>query len=185
MVTSPFSKYLVAGLRLQSPQSRCRNTPIERDRATGHRTSGLKAVASPPRSLSYRQRVVTPASNCWDTARSHRGERGNRVADLPTGTVTFLFTDLEGSTRRWEDDRDAMRAAVARHDELLDDAITGNGGVVFSRMGDGVAAAFGPRSTLRSRWRPSRGVRPGRCGPGWGYTRVRAPWSGISTTVIR
>jgi predicted ATPase/class 3 adenylate cyclase len=65
------------------------------------------------------------------------------VADLPTGTVTFLFTDLEGSTRRWEDDREAMRAAVARHDELLDVSIEGHGGVVFSRMGDGVAAAFG------------------------------------------
>ena len=65
------------------------------------------------------------------------------MSDLPTGTVTFLFTDLEGSTRLWEDDREAMRAAVARHDELLDDAITRHGGVVFSRMGDGVAAAFG------------------------------------------
>ena len=65
------------------------------------------------------------------------------MADLPTGTVTFLFTDLEGSTRLWEDDREAMRAAVARHDELLDGAIAGRGGVVFSRMGDGVAAAFG------------------------------------------
>src|SRR5262245_31998560 len=62
---------------------------------------------------------------------------------MPTGTVTFLFTDLEGSTRRWEDDPDGMRAAMARHDALLEEAITGHGGVVFVRMGDGMAAAFG------------------------------------------
>ena len=65
------------------------------------------------------------------------------MSDLPTGTVTFLFTDLQGSTRLWEDEPDAMRAAMARHDALLDDAITRHGGVVFSRMGDGIAAAFG------------------------------------------
>ena len=56
------------------------------------------------------------------------------MAELPSGTVTFLFTDLEGSTRLWEDDADAMRVAVARHDVLLEDAITRQGGVVFSRM---------------------------------------------------
>jgi len=64
------------------------------------------------------------------------------MAELPSGTVTFLFTDLEGSTRLWEDDADAMRAAVARHDVLLEEAITRQGGMVFSRMGDGMAAAF-------------------------------------------
>jgi predicted ATPase/class 3 adenylate cyclase len=63
--------------------------------------------------------------------------------ELPTGTVTFLFTDLEGSTRLWEEDREAMAAAVARHDALLEDAIGRHGGVVFSHMGDGMAAAFG------------------------------------------
>ena len=41
------------------------------------------------------------------------------MAELPTGTVTFLFTDLESSTRLWEEQPDAMRAASARHDELL------------------------------------------------------------------
>jgi class 3 adenylate cyclase len=65
------------------------------------------------------------------------------MAGLPSDTVTFLFTDLEGSTRRWEDDADAMRVAVARHDVLLEDAIISQGGMVFSRMGDGMAAAFG------------------------------------------
>jgi predicted ATPase/class 3 adenylate cyclase len=63
--------------------------------------------------------------------------------ELPSGTVTFLFTDLEGSTRLWETDREPMAAAVARHDVLLEDSIRHSGGVVFSRMGDGMAAAFG------------------------------------------
>jgi predicted ATPase/class 3 adenylate cyclase len=65
------------------------------------------------------------------------------VAELPSGTVTFLFTDLQGSTRLWESDREAMAAAVARHHELLNEAVHSHGGVVFSYMGDGVAAAFG------------------------------------------
>jgi class 3 adenylate cyclase len=52
------------------------------------------------------------------------------VAGLPTGTVTFLFTDLEGSTRLWEERRQAMRAALARHDEILRGAVEAQGGVV-------------------------------------------------------
>jgi predicted ATPase len=57
--------------------------------------------------------------------------------------VTFLFTDIEGSTRMWQRDERVMRAAVARHDELLIAAVDDHGGRVFSTMGDGVAAAFG------------------------------------------
>ena len=45
------------------------------------------------------------------------------VEELPSGTVTFLFTDLEGSTRLWEEHPEAMKAALARHDEILRDAI--------------------------------------------------------------
>ena len=41
------------------------------------------------------------------------------MAELPTGTVTFLFTDIEGSTRLWEDHQDAMKDALARHDAIL------------------------------------------------------------------
>src|SRR5215471_16991512 len=63
------------------------------------------------------------------------------MARLP-GTVTFLFTDVEGSTRLWQEDEAAMRAALAHHDEILRSAIGGHGGVVFSTMGDGMAAAF-------------------------------------------
>ncbi|MGZ8713929.1 MAG: hypothetical protein ACXWZX_12145, partial [Mycobacterium sp.] len=56
--------------------------------------------------------------------------------------MTFLLTDLEGSTRLWEQDSEAMKAAMVRHDELLEKAITEHNGYVFSRMGDGMAAAF-------------------------------------------
>ena len=60
----------------------------------------------------------------------------------PSGVVTFLFTDIEGSTRRWEADADAMRAALAVHDEVLRDAIEGHAGWLFKHTGDGVCAAF-------------------------------------------
>jgi predicted ATPase/class 3 adenylate cyclase len=61
----------------------------------------------------------------------------------PTGTVTLLFTDVVGSTAAWEREPDAMAAAVARHDELLREAVEQLGGVVFKTMGDAVCAAFG------------------------------------------
>src|ERR687886_677786 len=60
----------------------------------------------------------------------------------PTGTVTFLYTDVEGSTRRWEAHPAAMKAAMERHDALLREAIEGHGGVVFRTMGDAFCAAF-------------------------------------------
>jgi class 3 adenylate cyclase len=59
------------------------------------------------------------------------------VSSPPTGTVTFLFTDIEGSTRLWEQDSSAMQVALARHDELLRSAIESNGGHVFKTVGDG------------------------------------------------
>ena len=62
---------------------------------------------------------------------------------LPVGTVTFLFTDIEGSSSQWESDPVAMRARLARHDEIVRDAIESWGGVVFKHLGDGFGAAFG------------------------------------------
>lgn len=64
------------------------------------------------------------------------------MSDLPTGTVTFLFTDLEGSTRLWEEHPEAMRDALARHDEILRDAVEKRGGQVVKTTGDGLHAAF-------------------------------------------
>ena len=60
----------------------------------------------------------------------------------PSGVVTFLFTDVEGSTRRWEADAEAMRDALAAHDEVLLSAIGAHGGWFFKHTGDGVCAAF-------------------------------------------
>jgi predicted ATPase/class 3 adenylate cyclase len=65
------------------------------------------------------------------------------TAAAPSGVVTFLFTDVEGSTRRWEADADAMRAALVVHDEVLRAAIQTHGGFMFKHTGDGVCAAFG------------------------------------------
>ena len=60
-----------------------------------------------------------------------------------TGMLTFLFTDIEGSTRRWAEHPEAMSAALVRHDELLRSAIESHGGDVFKHTGDGIAAVFG------------------------------------------
>ncbi len=60
----------------------------------------------------------------------------------PSGTVTFLFTDIEGSTRLWEQDSEVMRDALAAHDDILRRAIERHGGVVFATGGDGFAVAF-------------------------------------------
>src|SRR5215510_3397474 len=64
------------------------------------------------------------------------------MAALPTGTVTFLFTDLEGQTPLWEAHPTAMRAALARHDALLREAVLAHGGQVVKATGDGLHAAF-------------------------------------------
>jgi predicted ATPase/class 3 adenylate cyclase len=64
------------------------------------------------------------------------------MAELPRGTVTFLFTDIEGSTALWERDRQAMAAAVERHLALLRTAVEAHGGVHFKTVGDAVQAAF-------------------------------------------
>src|SRR5689334_11838938 len=79
--------------------------------------------------------AFVPARSGWRRTR-------RMTTQPPSGTVTFLLTDLEGSTRLWERDPDAMKAAMVRHDEILEKTITANGGYIFSRMGDGVAAAF-------------------------------------------
>ena len=80
---------------------------------------------------------------------------------LPTGTVTFLLTDVEGSSRRWEDAPDAMAVSVPRHYEILDEVIAEHAGVrpveqgegdsvvgAFSRAGDAVAAALDAQQAL-------------------------------------
>jgi class 3 adenylate cyclase len=64
------------------------------------------------------------------------------MSGAPSGTVTLLFTDVEGSTQLWDAERDAMAAALRRHDEILRDAIEQAGGYVFKTVGDSFCAAF-------------------------------------------
>ena len=64
------------------------------------------------------------------------------MAELPSGTVTFLFTDLEVSTRLWEDHPEDMKVALARHDELVRSAIESHRGHVVKATGDGFHGVF-------------------------------------------
>src|ERR687894_1900122 len=68
------------------------------------------------------------------------------MADLPTGTVTFLFTDVEGSTKLWERYPEAMQATMARHDEVLREVMDSSGGFVFKTVGDAFCVAFSSAS---------------------------------------
>jgi class 3 adenylate cyclase len=64
------------------------------------------------------------------------------MAKIPTGTVTFLFTDVEASTRRWEDHPNDMKGAMATHDDIVRSSIEEKGGHVFTTAGDAFCAAF-------------------------------------------
>src|ERR687886_798253 len=64
------------------------------------------------------------------------------MTNRPTGTITFLFTDIEGSTTRWEHQPTAMQHALARHDALLRQTIEQHGGHVFKTVGGAFYAAF-------------------------------------------
>jgi predicted ATPase/class 3 adenylate cyclase len=73
------------------------------------------------------------------------------VVELPSGTVTFLFTDLEVSTRLWERQPDAMRDALSRHDVILREAVAVHGGHVVKGTGDGIHAVFAtPDAAVRA-----------------------------------
>ena len=64
------------------------------------------------------------------------------MAGLPSGTVTFLFTDIEGSTQRWEHHRAGMARALDAHNARLRTAMAVHGGYVFKTMGDAFCVAF-------------------------------------------
>src|SRR3989454_2965548 len=88
------------------------------------------------------------------------------MADRPSGTVTFLFTDIEGSTRQWEEEPDAMELALAAHDEVLRAAIEARRGWLFKHTGGGEEAAFaGARAGVEAEIAPLRALKwPGRMG---------------------
>jgi predicted ATPase/class 3 adenylate cyclase len=73
-------------------------------------------------------------------------ESGPPPSARPKGTVTFLFSDIEGSTARWEGSPEAMALALARHDALMRGAIEAQGGYVFKTIGDAFCAVFAKAS---------------------------------------
>jgi predicted ATPase/class 3 adenylate cyclase len=95
------------------------------------------------------------------------------MTDLPSGTVTFLFTDIEGSTARWEQHPEAMRVALARHDALIRSAIVRHNGSVVKTIGDAFHAAFArPAEALAAALEAQR--------------RLQAePWDDIGTLRVR
>ncbi len=94
-------------------------------------------------------------------------------APLPSGTVTLLFTDIEGSTQHWEEQRAAMPEALRRHDELLRSAIEAHGGHVFKTWGDAFCAAFA---------RPSEAVAAAAEAQRW---LSREDWSAVGGLAVR
>jgi hypothetical protein len=142
----------------ESSQAQCRHLV---------RACGMQGVLGGYRTWCYRGAVQARArrghANTAD--RQPTGRRGrsrpavaaeapHREERLPTGTVTFLFTDIEGSTSAWIKNPNAIRAALARHDALIESLVGEQGGqvvrprgegdsrfAVFGRATDGVAAA--------------------------------------------
>jgi predicted ATPase/class 3 adenylate cyclase len=84
---------------------------------------------------------MDPHRSCPTVAEREQNREVGEV-ELPSGTVTFLFTDLEGSTRLWERHPEAMRPALERHDAILREAVEANDGVVVKTTGDGLHAVF-------------------------------------------
>ena len=77
--------------------------------------------------------IPAPVASAVEVGRPHTS---------PSGTVTFLFTDVEGSTRLWEEHADAMTLALARHDHIVRTAVEEHAGYLVKTTGDGVHAAF-------------------------------------------
>lgn len=81
------------------------------------------------------------------------------LTDYPSGTVTFMFTDVEGSTQLWEHHPAAMRTALADHDAILRNAVESHTGVVFKTIGDAFCAAFvRPEDALAAAVAAQRGL---------------------------
>jgi len=83
--------------------------------------------------------------------RAHRGstrvsQQASRLTEkethVPEGTITFLFSDIVGSSKLWERFPEAMEQVIAQHDDMLKAIINDHGGVVFKTMGDSISAAF-------------------------------------------
>jgi predicted ATPase/class 3 adenylate cyclase/DNA-binding CsgD family transcriptional regulator len=140
--------------------------------------------------------AVTELSDFRDQRAPLPPERTPRP--LPTGTVTFLLTDIEGSTGRWEVSTEAMASAVARHYEILDAAVAAHGGVrpieqgegdsmvaAFARASDAVAAAVeAQRALVNEPWPEGAGIRV-RMALHTGEAQVRDELYYVGPSIIR
>ena len=109
-------------------------------------------------------------------------------ADMPSGTVTFLVTEVEGSRRLWEEYPDVMRHTMACHDELLRDAVESHDGFIVKNGGDGFHAVFATahdavtvRSPHKGRSSRTTGTSRRLCASGWGFTRARPRFTAATT----
>src|SRR4051812_19902328 len=97
------------------------------------------------------------------------------MVHLPTGTVTFLFTDIEGSTTRWEQHPAAMKAALAQHDALMRAAFTAHAGTVLQTAGDSFVVVFArPGDALTAALEAERALQDAAWPAPIGALRVRA-----------
>jgi predicted ATPase/class 3 adenylate cyclase len=108
-----------------------------------------------------------------ETCDAHGPAADNHPANLPQGMVSLLFTDIEGSTRLWEQHPQAMRFALACHDRLLRECVEAHGGQVFKTTGDGLHAAFArPTAALTAALTAQRALQAATW-PATGPLRVR------------
>ena len=147
-------------------------------------------VGSSPTRLAWsphRDSRNSTTTSCANTPTPHGPDR-RAQEELPSGTVAFLFTEVEGSTRLWEDHPDVMRHAMLRHDELLREAVESHDGFIVKNTGDGFQAVFATahdavtaavaaqRGLLADDWNSPRP-----CASGWGFIPAR-PRSATGTT---
>jgi len=151
------------------------------------RSKAAKARTSPEQKCCEAEGDITTL--CYRTL-EHK-EDAQQMNELPTGTVTFLFTDVEGSTKLWERYPEAMRATMARHDEVLREVMDSSSGYVFKTVGDAFCVAFSSAPTpwrrrlaRNGRYSPRSERRPVPCGFGWRCTRD-PPTRGKATTSAR
>lgn len=112
---------------------------IERRVGSGSSDETIEASASVVASGLV---VDTPGGEAQGSAPAAANGGPTAEAELPEGILTFLFTDIEASTRRWETNPDRMRLAMAQHDSILRSEIGAHDGIVFKHTGDGVGAVF-------------------------------------------
>jgi predicted ATPase/class 3 adenylate cyclase len=111
-------------------------------RQIAERLADLLAVPPAERESFLRAARAQKAAHSLTDPTQQIGMPPLAPASMPSGTVTLLFTDIEGSTRLWDMHPQAMAEALRRHDAILHASIAAQGGTVFKTVGDGVCAAF-------------------------------------------